>query len=245
MAVGAHVTIVSSSQERVDDAVQRLRTVDVEVTSAGPASVHGVVADVRDEDAFTAALRQLAPVDHVVFSAVDQIIRGALADARLDDAKHLFGVKFWGSVVLGKALVKYDIVRPGGSLTLTSGAAAYVATPGAVLGGALNAGVISLTQGLAVELASTGVSAANKHGKRVRVNTVVPGLVQTELWAKLGQSKAEQDAIFTAAAAKLSVGFVGTPDDIAEAYLYAARADYANGTVILIDGGSTHVGHQV
>ncbi|EPE06902.1 short chain dehydrogenase [Ophiostoma piceae UAMH 11346] len=240
VAVGAHVTIISSSQEHVDDAVKRLSKVEVEIKSAASASVRGVVADVRDEDAFTATLRQLAPVDHVVFSAVDKIIRGPLADTNLDDAKHLFGVKFWGSIVLGKALVKYDIVRPGGSLTLTSGAAAYIATPGAVLGGALNSGVINLTQGLAVELASTGVSDANKHGKKVRVNTVVPGLVQTELWDKLGKSKEEQDKIFKDAAGKLSVGFVATPDEIAEAYLYAVRADYANGTVILIDGGGTH-----
>jgi hypothetical protein len=44
----------------------------------------------------------LAPLDHIVFSSVDVIIRGDLASADLDEAKHLFGVKFWGSVVVGK-----------------------------------------------------------------------------------------------------------------------------------------------
>ncbi|CAK7233076.1 hypothetical protein SCUCBS95973_008472 [Sporothrix curviconia] len=241
VAVGAHVTIVSSSQEHVDDAVKRLQAVTVEVRSADtpPLPPAGVVADARDEEGFAAALQKLAPVDHVVFSAVDKIIRGPLATADLDDAKHLFGVKFWGSIVLGKILVKHDIVRDGGSLTLTSGAAALRASPGAVLGGALNAGVINLTQGLAVELAAVG--AGNKPKKHVRVNTVVPGLVQTELWDKLGKTKDEQKETFDKAAAKLSVGFVATPTHIAEAYLYTARADYANGTVVLIDGGSSNV----
>ncbi|CAK7235568.1 hypothetical protein SEUCBS140593_009326 [Sporothrix eucalyptigena] len=234
VAVGAHVTIVSSSQEHVDDAVKRLQSVKVEVQSATPPSAPaGVVANARDEAGFAAALQKLAPVDHVVFSAVDKIIRGPLADADLDDAKHLFGVKFWGSIVLGKILVKHDIVRDGGSLTLTSGAAALRASPGAVLGGALNAGVINLTQGLAVELSSAN--------KRVRVNTVVPGLVKTELWDKLGHSKDQQKETFDKGAAKLSVGFVATPEHIAEAYLYTARADYANGTTIVIDGGGSNV----
>jgi hypothetical protein len=57
---------------------------------------------VRDEEAFTKLLISLAPLDHIIFSGVDVIIRGPLAEANLDEAKHLFGVKFWGSVVVGK-----------------------------------------------------------------------------------------------------------------------------------------------
>jgi len=156
------------------------------------------------------------------------IIRGSLADANLDEAKHLFGVKFWGSVVIGKALVKHDIVKSGGSLTLTSGGAAYRPGKGAAIGGALNGGVLSLTKGLASELVD----------KKIRVNTVVPGLVQTELWDKLGKTKEEQKKTFEDGSKKLSVGFVATPEHIAEAYLYTVRADYANGTLVDIDGGA-------
>lgn len=97
---------------------------------------------------------------------------------------------------------------------------------GAATGGALNAGVITLTKGLAADLAE----------KKIRVNVVVPGLVQTELWDKLGKTEDEQKAMF--ANSGLPVGFVATPDDIAEAYLYLAKADYATGTSVEIDGGS-------
>jgi NAD(P)-dependent dehydrogenase (short-subunit alcohol dehydrogenase family) len=166
----------------------------------------------------------LAPLDHIVFTGVDKIIRGPLADADLDEAKHLFGVKFWGSVVTGKALVKHDIVKKGGSLTLTSGGAAYNPGKGAAIGGALNGGVLSLTKGLASELAD----------KKIRVNTVVPGLVKTELWDKLGKTKDEQQTLFESGGERLSVGFVAGPEHIAEAYLYTVRADYANGTLIQI-----------
>ncbi|KAF2671394.1 oxidoreductase [Microthyrium microscopicum] len=216
---GAIITIISSNKPRVEAAVSAL---------GGPSnSVQGRVGDVRDEAAFTALLRELAPLDHIVFSGVDNIIRGPLVDADLDEAKRLFGVKFWGSVVTGKALAKYDIVRNGGSLTLTSGTAALRPGAGASIGGALNGGVLALTKGLAAEL----------KGKKIRVNTVVPGLVKTELWDKQGHSKEKQETLFKERGEKLPVGFVGTPADVAEAYLYTVRADYANGTLIVIDGG--------
>ena len=186
--------------------------------------VSGKTGDVRNEEAFTQLLLSLAPLDHIVFSGVDLIIRGSLKDEDLDEAKHFFGVKFWGSVVIGKALVKHDIVKSGGSLTLTSGGAAFHPGKGAAIGGALNGGVVSLTKGLAAELTD----------KRIRVNTVVPGLVKTELWDKLGKGKDEQQELFEKGAESLSVGFVATPEHIAEAYLYLVRADYANGTLVHI-----------
>lgn len=176
----------------------------------------------REEDAFISVLQSVTPVDHIVFSGVDNIIRGALEDLVLEDAKSLFGVKFWGAVTIGKAIKKYNLINPGGSLTLTSGTAALKPGKGASTGGALNGGVISLTKGLAGDLAE----------KKIRVNVVVPGLVKTELWDKQGKSKAEQEAMFSKT--NLPVGFVATPDAIAEAYLYLVKADYATGTSVEI-----------
>ena len=63
----------------------------------------GRVANVRDEENYTEVIRSLAPIDHLIYSGVDKIIRGAIAEADLDDAKHYFGVKFWGSAMTGKS----------------------------------------------------------------------------------------------------------------------------------------------
>ena len=54
-----------------------------------------MLGNVRDETAYTEAIKSLAPVDHIVYSGVDKIIRGAIAEADLEDSKHYFGVKFW------------------------------------------------------------------------------------------------------------------------------------------------------
>jgi NAD(P)-dependent dehydrogenase (short-subunit alcohol dehydrogenase family) len=122
----------------------------------------------------------------------------------------------------GVAVKKYDIIKPGGSLTLTSGTAALKPGKGASTGGALNAGVISLTKGLAGDLAE----------KKIRVNVVTPGLVKSELWGKMGKSEEEQKEQFEKTS--LPVGFVATPDDIAEAYLYVVKADYSTGENVII-----------
>lgn len=124
------------------------------------------------------------------------------------------------------AVAKYDLINPRGSLTLTSGGAAYKPGKGASAGSALNGGVISLTKGLAGDLSD----------KRIRVNVVVPGLVKSELWTKMGKNEEQQKEQFENT--KLPVGFVATPDDIAEAYLYLVKADYATGTAVEI-GKST------
>ena len=109
---------------------------------------------------------------------------------------------------------------------MTSGGAALKPGKGASTGAGLNGGVLSLTKGLAGDLAD----------KKIRVNVVTPGLVMTELWDKMGQSKEEQKEQF--AKANLPVGFVADADGIAEAYLYLVKADYATGTNVIIDGGA-------
>ena len=53
-------------------------------------------------------------------------------------------------------------------------------------------------------------------GLTFSVNTVVPGLVKTDLLLKLGRSKEEQQAAFENGAKNLSVEFVGTPEDVAD-----------------------------
>ncbi len=43
---------------------------------------------------------------------------------------------------------------------------------------------------------------------------VVPGMVITELWDKMGMAKEQQKENFEKTASKLPVGFVGTPEDV-------------------------------
>lgn len=91
---GAQVTIISSSEEKVNAVLKQINN----------PSLSGRVANVRDESEYTEVLKSLAPVDHLIYSGVDKIIRGAIADADLEDCKYYFGVKFWGSALTGKGV---------------------------------------------------------------------------------------------------------------------------------------------
>lgn len=53
---GAHVTIVSSSQEKIDTVLKK----------ANNANLKGVVGNVKDESRYTEVLKNLAPMDHLV-----------------------------------------------------------------------------------------------------------------------------------------------------------------------------------
>lgn len=77
-------------------------------------------------------------------------------------------------------------------------------------------------KGLAVDLADKGI----------RVNTVIPGVVITELWDSAGTSK---DSLLLEAQKRLPL--IGQPSDIAESYIYFLRADYSTGVTVIIDGG--------
>ena len=97
-------------------------------------------------------------------------------------------------------------------------------SPGAAAYGAAKAGLINLTQTLAMEWAP-----------KVRVNCVTPGLVATE------QSELHygDDAAQARVAATVPLGRMATADDVADACLFLASpwAGYATGANLVLHGG--------
>jgi 3-oxoacyl-[acyl-carrier protein] reductase len=92
---------------------------------------------------------------------------------------------------------------------------------------AAKAGVISMTQNLAVKWASKGI----------RVNAVVPGVIDTPM-TELAQTVPE---IIDAELARIPLGRLGTPADIAAtiAFLCTEQSSYTTGVCVVVDGGST------
>ena len=112
----------------------------------------------------------------------------------------------------------------GGSIISISSVSALRPSPGTAAYGAAKAGLLSLTQSLAVEWAP-----------KVRINAVTAGMIQTEL-AHLHYG--DEDAI-EKVAATVPLGRLGTPRDIGDTCLYLASplASYVSGANLLVHGG--------
>ena len=181
--------------------------------------VHTAVLDVTDAAAVEAFFSDPEPFDHVVVSTTAPA-SGGVRQLTLADAHKAMDGKFWGAYRVARAAK----ISTGGSLTLISGYLGVRPLKQSVLQGAINAALDGLARGLALELAP------------VRVNTVAPGIIATPLWSRM--SEEDRQSMFAAAAARLPVGRVGQPEDVANAVLYLATTSYATGSTVLVDGGT-------
>lgn len=208
---GASVVIASSRQARVEEALATL-----------PAGTEGHALDLADEAAVAALFAKLGGFDHLVFTAGESLQLGALAQTDLEAARGFFGLRYWGALIAAKHGAPR--IRPGGSITFTSGLAAARPRAGWALGASICGAMEGLTRALAVELAP------------VRVNIVSPGVVKSPLWANMAE--ADREALYRQVGESLPVGHAGEPEEVAEAYLYAMRQTYGTGQVIAVDGGA-------
>ena len=179
----------------------------------------GLALDSSDERAVAALFESLGSVDHVAVPG-SSVKTGPVKTTTEEDLLNSIRSKFLGPV----ACAKHAQFKPGGSLTLFSGALSRKPGNSSLLG-AINAAVETLAKGLATELAP------------VRVNVISPGLTRGTA-AYLSMSEEAREAMYAAAAAKLPAGRVGTPEDIAEAARFVMTCGWVTGSVIDVDGGA-------
>lgn len=112
----------------------------------------------------------------------------------------------------------------GGSIINISSVSALRPSPGTAAYAAAKAGLLSLTQTLAVEWAP-----------RVRVNAVAAGMIRTEQASLHYGDEAEIAAV----AATVPLGRLGEPEDVGDLCLFLASplASYISGATILMHGG--------
>ncbi|WP_328396499.1 SDR family oxidoreductase [Nocardia sp. NBC_00416] len=131
----------------------------------------------------------------------------------------LFDINVKGNFfTLQKAL---PLLNEGASVVFTVGAGEGVGPAMTAAKGAL----LPLMRSLAIELAP----------RRIRVNAVSPGLINTPAYSKMGVSR----EMIESWAADVPLGRVGTPADIAEsvAFLASDAASYITGDNLIISGG--------
>jgi NAD(P)-dependent dehydrogenase (short-subunit alcohol dehydrogenase family) len=115
----------------------------------------------------------------------------------------------------------------GGSIVNTSSIAARIGLPGGGVYAASKHAVDGLSKSTALEFAKKGI----------RVNTVSPGTIQTEMIGRmLGEGESEAKKWWED---RHPVGRFGTPEEVAAAvvWLSSLEASFVTGTDIVVDGG--------
>ena len=178
--------------------------------------------DVRDEEQVSSAT---AGVDVLVNAAGI----GSTTDAPstpLDVWENVFAVNARGTFLCCKHAIPGMIERGGGSIVNVASVAALVGLRNRAAYSASKGAVVALTRALAID-----------HVKdRIRVNAVCPGTVDSPWVRRLVEESGES---LDNLRARQPLGRLGTPEEIAEAILYLAQAEFATGTVLVIDGGLT------
>ncbi|HJP64131.1 MAG TPA: SDR family NAD(P)-dependent oxidoreductase, partial [Mucilaginibacter sp.] len=93
---GAEVIIVSSSQHRIDSALETL-----------PGNSRGYAADLSAAEHIQALFEQIGAFDHLVYTAGENISLSMIADTDMAKAQEYFKIRFWGAY----AAIKYSAPR--------------------------------------------------------------------------------------------------------------------------------------
>ncbi|WP_208430685.1 SDR family oxidoreductase [Aeromicrobium yanjiei] len=144
----------------------------------------------------------------------------------VDDFDRVLAVNLRGTFLGCRAAGRGMAARGSGSIVNVASIAGVQGSRTSAAYSASKAGILLMTQTLAFELGSSGV----------RVNSVLPGIIQTHMTTV--DRPLASDA-YDATVAKVPLGRLGTPDDIANAVVYLASdlAGYVTGTSLVVDGG--------
>ncbi len=220
---GAKVVISSRKQDGLDPIADGIRAKGGEALA--------VAAHNGSKEALQALIKSTVDaygrVDILVNNAATNPHFGTMLEAEDSMWQKTIEVNSMGNIWLTQAVVPHMRQQGGGKIVNI--ASINGLRPGRMQGiySMTKAGVISLTQTLALELA----------GDNIQVNAVAPGLVKT----KFARAIWENDVLLEAIINRTPAGRMGEPEDIAGMVLFLASpaSNFATGQVFVVDGGVT------
>ena len=204
-AEGASVWSAGRSQENIDQA------------SAGNPGISFCQVDTHDVAALTALFADVGTVNHIV--SANRTTRPFMEQTP-DQFRAAFD-KFWGYTQVVRCGVPH--LAADGSITLVSGIPARKCNPNMSSISCVGNAVEGLTRALAIELAPQ------------RVNVVAPGIIDTGMFAGLGDNR---EAAFAQMSKSIPLGRVGQAGEVAAAILLCMTNAFMTGATIDVDGGA-------
>lgn len=231
---GAHVVIGSSSADRVQAAVSKLLDPSTQF-NADSKRVSGHAVNLKGADAEKSLSDFFAKVgefDHLVYTAGDHLQTKSLDQWSYQDIVDAGSVRFTSAILAVKTATAAGHLKDGGSIVLTTGVVAEKPMPNWSVVAGFAAGLYGLTRNLALDLAD----------RKIRVNAVAPGPVETELWN--GIPEEQRKGFLDGIGSKLMTGKVGQPQDVAQTYVYLLKDENMTAQIVTSDGGSSVADRQ-
>jgi NAD(P)-dependent dehydrogenase (short-subunit alcohol dehydrogenase family) len=218
-AHGAHVTLVARNAELLEG-------VRSDIVAAG-GSAQVIVADLAAPESAEQIAQALDSdsLNILINNAGGNSFMSPVQSMRLSGWDKTLTLNLDSVVALTQALIPRLINSGNGSIVNVSSVAGLRGSPFMSHYGAAKAALISFSRSLAVELASQGV----------RVNSLVPGWIETDLTDFLrGTKESEQGAL-----ARVPMARWGRPEEIADAAIFLASdtSTFMTGQELIVDGG--------
>ena len=209
---GANIVITARSADKLQAAQRSLN---------GGDRVKAIAADMTAEADIARLFEEVGAFDHLVSTAGTLPPGDPIGQTDMAGMRAFVDNKLIGAIILAKYAVQG--LRPGGSITFTSGINKdKPPVPGGSVVSAIAGSFSYFARALALELAPT------------RVNVVSPGWVDTPMWDIMGDAKA---GYFADMAARLPARKIPTAADVAAAYIYLMQSDVTTGETLRVDGG--------
>jgi len=216
---GAKVIVTGRNKEALNKAEQELNVTGIAADQSDLKSIDNLVAEVAakfgkvDAVFLNAGIASFAPLELASEEHYDSIMN-----------VNVKGVYF----TLQKLL---PILNDGASIILNTSVNASVGMPNSSVYAASKAALLSLNRVFATELAP----------RKIRINAVSPGPVETPIYGKLGLEKEEVEGFGAVLADKILLKRFGQASEIGKtvAFLASDDASFITGTEIVVDGGLT------
>ncbi|MBE2278908.1 MAG: 3-oxoacyl-ACP reductase FabG [Ignavibacteriaceae bacterium] len=218
LAEGAKVIVWDANQEEGVKLVVELK--------AGEKELVFIPVDVTNQESVVAATQRVISE----YGKIDILINNAgitkdstLMKMTAEQWQKVIDVNLTGVFNCTQAVAKYMIESGSGKIINTSSIVGLYGNFGQTNYVATKSGIIGMTKVWARELGRKGIC----------VNAVAPGFIATEMVGTIPEK------VINSLVEKTPLGRLGSPEDIANAYLFLAsdESNYVNGTVISVDGG--------
>jgi NAD(P)-dependent dehydrogenase (short-subunit alcohol dehydrogenase family) len=237
---GANVAINSRSEESIEQAIEDIKSQEVEPHIDQPGSVIGVSADVGKpselEAAIESAIEEFGTIDVLVNNAAVWPEEESMVEASLDDWDYTMNVNVRSQYHASKFVADHmqEMGIEGAIVNVTSQTADRRSGRGRLYS-ASNTAVNGLTWRMAHELADKGI----------RMNAVSTDITETsqvryqaEQTAKDNPDKTTE-SVLDEWGSERPMGRLGQPSDVADGVLFLAsdKADYIVGDILRVSGG--------